>query len=62
MVRVSPTIPVTRMISALDARGLVAVGQTVQLNGGSGKRSPCPLATTNEVPLVAGDGAVATVE
>lgn len=52
---------VTRTISALEEVGLLLAGQMVALNGTAGKRAPSPAATTNEVPDVAGLGAVAIV-
>lgn len=62
IVKVSVDTPVTRTISELLVVGLAPVGQTVQLNGGVGKVVPVPAETIKLVPLVAGDGAVATVE
>ena len=60
MVRVSPTMVVTRMISALLASGDMPTGQTVQLNGAAGKLAPVPAANTRVVPESAGTGAVRT--
>jgi hypothetical protein len=62
MVSVSVEMPVTRTISVLAGEGTEPAGQIVALNGGVGNRDPCPAVTTREVPEVAGDGAVATVE
>lgn len=60
IVRVSPTMAVTRTISALVVRGCVLIGQTVALNGVAGKRVPWPPVTIRDVPELAGLGAVAT--
>jgi hypothetical protein len=62
IVNVSVEIPVTRTISALAAVGGVLGGQTVALNGVAGNKVPVPAATTKDVPLVVGEGAVATVD
>ncbi len=62
IVSVSVDIAVTLTISALKDVGCTPVGQIVALKGGVGKRVPVPAATTKEVPLVAGEGAVAIVE
>jgi hypothetical protein len=62
IVRVDPTMAVTRTISALDGSGDTPKGQTVALNGGAGTRPACPAVTSRLVPLVAGFGAVATSE
>src|SRR5262252_7329690 len=61
-VSVSVEIAVQRAISAFVASGITPMGQTVTLNGGVGNFAPSPAATTSDVPLAAGDGAVATVE
>ena len=58
----SPIISVTKTISALVIKGSVFAGHTVAENGGVGNIAPSPLATIKNVPLVAGTGAVATVE
>jgi hypothetical protein len=60
IVRTSPTIAVTRTISALTMDAVDPVGQMVQLNGGVGNRAPWPAVTVRLVPVVAGDGATAT--
>src|SRR2546426_2553414 len=62
IVNVSPEIAVTRTISALVVNGWSPTGHTVTLNGGVGNFVPSPVWTTNDVPVSAGDGAVATVE
>lgn len=62
MVRVSVEMAVTRTISELVLVGWVLAGQMVALKGTVGKRVPCPLVTTKEVPVWAGEGAVATSE
>jgi hypothetical protein len=59
MVNTSPTIVVTRTISALESRGRTSVGHTVQLNGATGNSAPSPAATSSDVPEVAGEGATA---
>jgi hypothetical protein len=61
IVRTSPTISVTRTISALPGSGSAFTGQTVALNGVAGNRVAVPVATVREVPDAAGDGATATV-
>lgn len=60
IVNVSVEIFVTRTTSALALVGLELVGHTTALKGGVGKSTPNPVVTTKEVPLVAGEGAVAT--
>jgi hypothetical protein len=60
MVNVVPTMAVTRMISALAFVGDADAGQTVQLKGAAGNVAAD--ATSKDVPVVAGDGATATVE
>jgi hypothetical protein len=62
IVRSSPRTTETRTISALSGVATAFGGQTVALNGATGKRAPCPLATERLVPLDAGVGGVATVE
>ena len=62
IVSVSVLMPVTRTISALAGVGRASTGQTDALKGGAGKRVPWPLATTSDVPELAGEGAVATVD
>lgn len=53
---------VTRTISAFVESGCDPVGHTTALNGTEGNFVPSPDATVSDVPEVAGDGAVATVE
>jgi hypothetical protein len=62
IVNESVACAVTRTISALVESGCAPAGQIVALKGTAGKRAPSPEATTSDVPEVAGDGAVATVE
>lgn len=60
MVNVSVLMAVTLTTSALVLRGWVLAGHTVALKGTGGKSAPCAAVTTRLVPLVAGEGAVAT--
>jgi len=60
IVSVSVEMAVTRTISAVVLSGFAAVGQMVALNGTAGNKAPCPAVTTSDVPLAAGEGAVAT--
>lgn len=53
---------VHRATSAFKVDGAVFAGHNTTLNGAAGNFEPSPDATVNEVPDVAGDGAVATVE
>lgn len=62
IVKVSVAIAVTLIISAFVVIGFAPAIQTVALKGGVGNKAPSPAATTKEVPEVAGEGAVATVE
>ena len=62
MVKVSVLIFVTLTISAFAVVGCTPVGQIVALNGTAGNFVPSPAVTTRDVPLVAGEGAVATSE
>jgi len=62
IVSVSPVTFVTRTISEIEAVGVELLGQSVALNGTAGNKEPCPAVTTKLVPLVAGVGAVTTVE
>jgi hypothetical protein len=50
------------LISALTVLGWEPAGQTVALNGVGGNLVPSPDCTIKEVPELAGEGAVATVE
>ena len=61
IVRVSVERAVTRTISELVRVSTVPGGPTVALNETAGIDAPSPAATINEVPDVAGLGAVATV-
>ena len=60
--KVSVETVVTLIISEFAVVGWAPAGQTVALKGTAGNLLPSPEATTNEVPVSAGDGAVATVE
>lgn len=53
---------VTRTISAFAAVGAVPAGQMTALKGTAGNSAPPAAVTTREVPVVAGEGAVATSE
>jgi ribosomal protein L18E len=61
-VNVSVLIVVTSAISAFVVVGWLPDGQMVTLNGAAGNFAPSAAATISDVPELAGDGAVATVE
>ena len=60
IVNASVDMAVTRTISAFEAVGSELAGYKTALNGTDGNLLPSPLVTCNEVPDVAGEGAVAT--
>jgi hypothetical protein len=62
IVKVSVALAVTRTTSAFVVVGCTLAGQTTALNGATGNFAPSPGATINEVPDVAGTGAVAMTE
>jgi hypothetical protein len=60
-VNVSPTTRVTRTISAFACTGSTPGGHTVQLNGATGNKAPCPACNVSVVPETFGAGGVRTM-